>query len=62
MKRFLQTQLATTGTVALLALALSRTFAPAAGPTIPPPPWEEIRIAAGPTIPPPPWKEARVVG
>ncbi len=30
------------------------------GPTMPPPPWEEVRVAIGPTMPPPPWEEVRV--
>ncbi len=29
----------------------------ASGPTMPPPPWEEVRVASGPTMPPPPWEE-----
>ena len=31
----------------------------AIGPTMPPPPWEEVREAIGPTMPPPPWEEVR---
>jgi hypothetical protein len=34
--------------------------AQAVGPTMPPPPWEEVRVAVGPTMPPPPWEEVRV--
>ena len=33
----------------------------AIGPTLPPPPWEEVREAIGPTLPPPPWEEVRAV-
>lgn len=49
-------------TVTMMALAFSRNFAPAVahGPTMPPPPWEEIRVAHGPTMPPPPWEEIRL--
>ena len=28
------------------------------GPTMPPPPWEDVRVALGPTMPPPPWEDA----
>jgi hypothetical protein len=62
MRRLFQIQLASAATVLLLALACSRNFTPsvAHGPTMPPPPWEEIRVAHGPTMPPPPWEEIRV--
>lgn len=62
MRRLFQIQLVCAGTVAMLALALSSKLAPAVahGPTMPPPPWEEIRVAHGPTMPPPPWEEIRV--
>lgn len=33
----------------------------AIGPTMPPPPWEEVRVAIGPTMPPPPWEEVRAL-
>ena len=33
----------------------------AVGPTMPPPPWEEIRVAVGPTMPPPLWEEVRAL-
>jgi hypothetical protein len=62
MRRLFQIQLACAGTVLMVALALSRHFAPAVahGTTLPPPPWEEIRVAHGTTLPPPPWEEIRV--
>jgi hypothetical protein len=61
MRRFFQIQSAAAA-VFMLALAASRSFSPtvAVGPTMPPPPWEEIRLAVGPTMPPPPWEEIRL--
>ena len=32
----------------------------ASGPTLPPAPWEDVRVASGPTLPPAPWEDARV--
>ena len=60
MRRLLKISAA--GAVVMLALALSRSFTPAVavGPTMPPPPWEEIRLAVGPTMPLPPWEEIRL--
>jgi hypothetical protein len=62
MRRLFQIQLAGAATVLMLALACFRIFTPLMGhgPTMPPPPWEEIRVAHGPTMPPPPWEEIRV--
>ena len=61
MRRLFQT-LSCAGTVMMLALALPRNFNPAVahGPTLPPPPIEEIRVAHGPTLPPPPIEESRI--
>ncbi len=35
-------------------------FRLASGPTMPPAPWEDLRIASGPTMPPAPWEDLRI--
>ena len=34
----------------------------ASGPTMPPPPWQDVKVASGPTMPPPPWQDLRTIG
>jgi hypothetical protein len=73
MQRFFENKLAFAAVVVLFALAFGWNLShatPAAarpdlimeavGPSLPPPPWEEIQVAVGPSLPPPPWEEIQV--